>query len=276
MKNDLGKKIWKSDLNPYYKRNKYIFFTLVIVILILPLIMFPISILADMFWSPFFYILIYSVCLPLVLLFLILGFTFSRKYLVIYQQGIKFKTNPINPFSKKKILRFNQIKEINIEHETPRIYKNRISKFLFYDTDSSSLLKTTGDYNTLSILTNTNELLKIRESFITDLENTKKLILKQKSEVKEIQPQIIVKEVSKKAVGKLAKSKIKKPKKAIAIPVDGNYCKFCGTQLSGSKIFCIKCGKKVSDDLEIKFCKFCGTILSGSREFCIKCGKKVN
>ena len=66
-------------------------------------------------------------------------------------------------------------------------------------------------------------------------------------------------------------------------PVLDNYCKYCGTLLSDSKTFCIKCGKNVSEDLEregelilINFCKYCGTKISGSGTFCRKCGKKIS
>lgn len=181
MNRNLGSKIWKSKLNPYYKRNRYIFFTLVICVIVLPILIFPIPLLAALPWGIFFYLLIYSIFSPIAILFLLIGFTFSRRYLVIYENGIKFRTKIFNPFSKKKILQFNQIKDINIDHIEPTNYKNKISKFLLYDIGSSPSLKTTGDYTMLSILTDSGKLYKIRESYISDSEKVKNLILKQKS-----------------------------------------------------------------------------------------------
>lgn len=249
-----------------------------------------------MLWGSFFYSLIYILCLPLILLFFILSLAFSRKYLIVYEKGIKIKLNSLNPFSRKKRLFFNQIKTIEIVTMEPIIYKNKISKFLLYEPDSISAIKKSGDFTVISVLTNEGKIFKARSSFISEPKVAKNIISRQMTKKIEIEPKIIPKKTLKKVkvLKKPSKKPIKlkekvliqeekikeketvKPKEEEDEEEKGDYCKFCGAKLTGTKIFCIKCGKKMIDDYNIGFCKYCGKEVSGSREFCVKCGKKIS
>jgi hypothetical protein len=284
---DFGPKIWESEINPYFKRNKFIFFILTAFLVFVPILFFPINLISDMLWGSFFYSLIYFLCLPFIILFAILGLTFSRKYLKVYERGIKIKINPLNPFSKKKKLLYNQIKTIELETTEPIIYNNKISKFLLYEPDSISTIKKTGDYSVISIITNDGKIFTTRNSFISELEIARNIISRQISKKIDVEPKIIIKKPLKKAkVAKPAKKlkldkkptlkveKIKEKEKDVEEKSD--FCKFCGVKLTGAKIFCNKCGKKMIDVHEINFCKYCGREISGSGEFCVKCGKEIS
>lgn len=291
---DFGPKIWESKVNPYFKRNKYIFYILTIFLILVPILFFPINLIADMLWGSFFYSLVYFICLPLIILFLILGLTFTRKYLVVYEKGIKIKLNPLNPFSRKKRLLFSQIKKIEIENKEPIIYKNKISRFLLYEPDSTSTIKDSGDFTVFSVLTNEGKIFKARSSFISEPKVAKNIISRHITKKIETEPKLITKKPLKKAkVLKHPKKPMKlkekvliqeekikeketiEPKEEESKEEKGDYCKFCGAKLTGTKIFCIKCGKKMIDDYKINFCRYCGRKGSGSREFCVKCGKKI-
>lgn len=283
MLTDFGPKIWESKINPYFKRNKFIFYILTAFLVFVPILFFPINLIADMLWGSFFYSLIYFLCLPFIILFSILGLTFSRKYLKIYERGIKIKINPLNPFSKKKKIMYNQIKTIELGTTEPIIYNNKISKFLLYEPDSISTIKKTGDYSVISIITNDGKIFTTRNSFISELEIARNIISRQISKKIDVEPKIIIKKPLKKVKVVKPAKKLKFDKKPI-LKVDkeedaeekGDFCKFCGAKLPGAKIFCIKCGKKMIDEHEINFCKYCGREVSGSGEFCVKCGKEIS
>lgn len=275
MPNDFGLKIWESNINPFFKRYKLVFFSLTAFLIFFPVLFFPINVLTDMLWVSFFYSFIYIVFLPFIILFLILGLAFSKKHLKVYERGIKIR---VNPFSKKKIL-FNQINKIEVETIDPIVYKNKFSKFLLYDPDSLTAIRKTGDFSIISIKTNEGKKFKIRNSFISGVEDAKNIISREVSKQKELE----LKKTPKKTIVKKSikkekeKPKIQKDKsKEIKPEVGERFCKFCGRELIEAKTYCTQCGKKLSERDKINYCKYCGRAVSGSGEFCVKCGKKIS
>lgn len=185
--------------------------------------------------------------IPLTIFLILLGLNFLQTHIGIYQNGLKIKRSALNP--RKKFIPFNDIENIELKKIEPTNYSSKFSKRLLYDLDQNPELIKTGDYISLVIKTKSGTPYNIRGSYLSEINKTKELIEIEKRKSIAIKP---------KKIKKIPEVLEKKPKKKEKQLLDGipsehvvpkklttYFCKYCGTKISGSGAFCIKCGKKL-------------------------------
>jgi len=291
MQETTKKLIWKSKPNRFYKNNSYICFGLAVILSVLPLLIFPFSVIMEWRWGLAFYAIFYSIMIPLSIFLVLLGLNFLQTHLGISQIGLKVKRSALNP--RKKFIPFNDIENIELKEINPTKYSSKFSKKLLYDLEQNPDLLKTGDYIYLVIKTKNGKPYNIRGSYISEIRKTKELIEDEKRKSIIAKPKKIEKPLEepekkfkkkeksvKKISAKKPKPKVKDPEiKSIPViatikkekevsekiepeitskPLKGNpseqvdtkklptdLCKYCGAKISGSGVFCIKCGKKL-------------------------------
>ncbi|MFX1370213.1 MAG: hypothetical protein ACFFCE_00005 [Promethearchaeota archaeon] len=176
MKEQFGKKIWRSSLHPDYKYSGKILVSTGIVFLILPLIIFILilNFTVDKYVI-IIYILLQIIFSIIAILPILIGMQFFATYIIIYGNGIIYRKAYFLKFLKKHYVPFTKIQGIEIK-KSPKYYGSWFFKFKYRVRYGRKSRQLTGGYNDLFIFIRGKKPYKISSAWVHEIEKASELI----------------------------------------------------------------------------------------------------